>query len=146
MTRRWFIAVMVVVTLAGCQPSHKAAAEPAQYDIDEAFSLGGRQHAVIRGQNLELEFSDVLEDSRCPEKVECFWTGQARIGVRVWGHGVDAPITVEFNTNPAPGQTKKSATVDGYTIELKSLEPYPQTPDDSIPLEDYRATLVVTDG
>jgi hypothetical protein len=26
---------------------------------------------------------------------------------------------------------------------LQSLDPYPQTPDDPIPFEDYRATLVV---
>ena len=143
MTRKFLIAVMVVVALASCQSPHRAGAEPAQYNLDEAFSVGGGQQAVIRGVNLELEFSEVLEDSRCPKKVECFWTGQARIGVRVWGHGVDAPITVEFNTNPAPGQTKQSATVDGYTIHLWSLDPYPDSPDESIPLEDYRATLVV---
>ena len=33
--------------------------------------------------------------------------------------------------------------VDDYTIELKSLDPYPQTPDDRIALEDYTATLLV---
>ena len=30
-----------------------------------------------------------------------------------------------------------------YTIELWSLDPYPQTPDDSLALEDYHASLVV---
>ena len=50
---------------------------------------------------------------------------------------------VEFNTNPAPGQTVKVATVGHYSIELQSLEPNPQTPDDPIAFEDSRATLVV---
>ena len=37
----------------------------------------------------------------------------------------------------------QSVAVDGYTIDLKSLEPYPRTPDDGVALEEYTATLVV---
>lgn len=32
--------------------------------------------------------------------------------------------------------------VGGYVIELRSLDPYPKTPDDSPALTDYSATLV----
>jgi hypothetical protein len=145
MRRKWLVTLVVVLAVAGCRAEHVAGAQPAQYNVDEAFSLAGRQQAVIRGQDLKIEFADVLEDSRCPKKVTCFWTGQARIGLRVW-HAVDTPITVELNTNPAPDRIQQQATVDGYAIELRSLAPYPETPDVSIPLEDYRATLVVQRG
>ena len=37
----------------------------------------------------------------------------------------------------------RTADVDGFTVELKSLEPYPRTPDNGVALEDYTATLVV---
>jgi hypothetical protein len=50
---------------------------------------------------------------------------------------------MEFNTNPAPGQTRQTTEVGAYTVELKSLDPYPQTPDDATALEDYSATLLV---
>jgi hypothetical protein len=50
---------------------------------------------------------------------------------------------VAFNTNPAPGQNVLTAEVAEYVIKLVSLEPYPQTPEDVIPLEQYRATLEV---
>jgi hypothetical protein len=73
--------------------------------------------------------------------VKCFWTGQARVAVAVQPDGT-GPTTVEFNTNPAPGQTVKTANVGPYSVELQSLDPYPQTPD-PIALEDYRARLVV---
>jgi hypothetical protein len=53
---------------------------------------------------------------------------------------------VEFNTNPAPGQTVTVATVGRYSVELQSLDPYPQTPENPIPFEDYRAALVVRKG
>lgn len=110
--------------------------------LDQEFALHGGQQVTIRGADLRLRFADVLEDSRCPTEVECFWTGQARIAVDaelVQG----APTTLEFNTNPAPGQGRLTNDVGGYTIELKALDPYPKTPDASPELTDYSATLSV---
>jgi hypothetical protein len=101
------------------------------------------QDAVITGENLRLHFDEVLEDSRCPAQVECVWTGQARIAVVVHA-AASTPITVAFNTNPAPGQNAQTAQVGEYKITLLSLEPYPQTPEDPIDLEQYRATLEVS--
>jgi hypothetical protein len=53
------------------------------------------------------------------------------------------PTTVEFNTNPAPGQAAMHAAVGQYGVELLSLDPYPQTPEAPIRFEDYRASLVI---
>ena len=50
---------------------------------------------------------------------------------------------MEFNSNAAPGETVKEAEVGQYRVELLFLEPYPRRPEDAIPFEDYRATLVV---
>jgi hypothetical protein len=88
-----------------------------------------------------LHFTDV-ENSRCPTDVECFWTGQARITVDA-EPDQNAPASLEFNTNPAPGQGTLTNDVGGYAIELRSLDPYPKTPDDSPALTDYSATLVM---
>jgi hypothetical protein len=142
MTKIWLGGLMLFgVSLVGCQLNQKADADPASYTVNEAFGLGGGREAVIQGENLRLRFDDVLEDSRCPKGVECFWTGQARIAIRVLQAGDST--TLEFNTNPAPGQNRQSIPMGEYTIQLWSLDPYPQTPDDSPALEDYRASLVV---
>lgn len=95
---------------------------------------------MIAGR-LRLNFAEVLEDSRCPAAVACFWTGQARIRL-IAQSGASAPTSVEFNTNPAPGLSNTSVRVGGYQVTLNSLDPYPQRPE-PIPFEDYRATLVV---
>jgi hypothetical protein len=137
----WLAAVVLVLALAGCQ-SHQAQADPVESGLDQEFNLYGGQEATISGANLSLRFTDVIEDSRCPTQVECVWTGQARIAV-VATQGQAEPTTMEFNTNPAPGQTRQTAEVGAYTVELKSLDPYPQTPDDATALEDYSATLLV---
>ncbi|MBJ7340169.1 MAG: hypothetical protein JHC64_20870 [Mycolicibacterium sp.] len=132
------------LALAGCQ-ADRATAEPAAFDLNQVFTLGGGRDASINGEDLRLHFADVLEDSRCPERVECFWTGQARVAI-VADSDRGEPDTMEFNTNPAPGQTISMVRAGDYTVEMRSLEPYPQTPDQPIELPEYRVTLRVTKG
>ena len=139
---RWLIVAVLALAMTACQASRKADADPVEFALGQQFPLSGGQEATIAGENLRVRFTDVLEDSRCPTEVECFWTGQARIAAAVEPAGREATI-VDFNTNPAPGQNVQSVAVDGYTIDLKSLEPYPRTPDDGVALEEYTATLVV---
>jgi hypothetical protein len=130
-------AVAVSLLAAGCQV---ASADPG---LDRDFTLGGGQETSVDG--LRVRFADVLEDSRCPARVACFWSGQARLTVVAQPEGAP-PTTVEFNTNPAPGQSVSSGQVGDYTVTMRLLQPYPQTPEDVTPLEDYRITLSVAKG
>jgi hypothetical protein len=138
----WLFAVLLALALMGCHVDEPARADVPEFSLNEPLTLSGGQDGLIPRENLRLRFAEVLEDSRCPTQVECFWTGQARIAIAVQPGDSDS-TTVEFNTNPAPGQTVKVADVRQYRIELLSLEPYPQTPEDPIPFEDYRASLIV---
>ncbi|MGX9788583.1 hypothetical protein [Mycobacterium sp. MMS18-G62] len=140
----WVCAFVVLFGLAltACHTGQEARADAPEANLNEPFALGGGQEAVIASENLRVRFEQVLEDSRCPARVKCVWTGQARIAVVVQPN-TSVPSTVTFNTNPAPGQTVDVVAVGEYTIELQSLDPYPQSPEDPIPFEDYRATLVV---
>lgn len=138
----WPFMVLLALALIGCQVNEAARADAPGFNLNEPFTLSGGQEGLIAGENLRLRFDQVLEDSRCPTRVSCVWTGQARITVTVRPDGNGA-TTVEFNTNPAPGRTVSTAHVGPYGIELQSLEPYPQSPEDPIPFGDYRATLVV---
>jgi hypothetical protein len=142
MIRAWLVATVLVVALMGCQHAKEARADDVEFHLNEAFALAGGQDAVITGEKLRLHFDEVLEDSRCPTQVECVWTGQARIAIVVQ-LGESAPKTLAFNTNPAPGQNLQAAQVGEYMIKLLSLEPNPQTPEDAVALEQYRATLEV---
>lgn len=140
MTRLWVGLCAALLALPGCHVD--ARADAPEFNLNDPFTLAGGQEGLIANESLRLRFTDVLEDSRCPTQVECFWTGQARISVSVQPES-GGSTTVEFNTNPAPGQTAKQADVGQYSIELISLEPYPQTPEQPIPFGDYRASLTV---
>ncbi len=137
--------MLLAVAVAGCQVSREADADPVTFALGQEFTIGGGQEAVFGGDDLRVRFSELLEDSRCPTEVECFWTGQARIAVVVQPTG-RRTTTAYFNTNPAPGENVSTVRADRYAIELKKLEPYPRTPDDPIPFSDYCATLLVTAG
>jgi hypothetical protein len=141
MMKTWLAALALGLALVSCHTEH-AAAQPLEINLNQVFTLKGGQEATINGEDLRLRFDKVLEDSRCPKMVECFWTGQARIALLVEPTG-RGETTLEFNTNPAPGLNNQTARLDEFTITMKSLEPYPQTPDESIALEDYEATLTV---
>jgi hypothetical protein len=137
----WPLAVLLGLALMSCHINEPARADVPEFNLNEPFTLAGGQEGLIASEKLRLGFAAVLEDSRCPTQVECFWTGQARIAISV-DPEASSSTKVEFNTNPAPGQTVKVAQVGPYSIELQSLDPYPQTPD-AIAFEDYRATLMV---
>jgi hypothetical protein len=138
----WPFVVLLGVALMGCHVDGAARADVPEFGLNEAFTLSGGQEGLIASEGLRLRFAEVVEDSRCPTQVNCFWTGQARIALDVQPDRIGS-TRVEFNTNPAPGQTVTAATVGQYSIELQSLDPNPQTPEHPIPFEDYRATLVV---
>jgi len=142
MIRLWQVAMVLAVVLTGCQQAQEARADDVEFHLNEVFVLAGGQDAVIADEKLRMRFDEVLEDSRCPAQVECFWTGQARIAVDVQPAS-STPTRATFNTNPAPDQNVQTAQVGAYVIELISLDPYPQTPDDTFDLEQYRATLEV---
>jgi hypothetical protein len=143
MTTRWAwpFAVLLGLALMSCHVDELAKADVPGSGLNEAFPLSGGHEGLIPSENLRLRFTNVLEDSRCPTQVECFWTGQARIAIAVQPDG--GSTTVELNTNPAAGQTVSEATVGQYSVELQSLDPYPQAAEDPIPVEDNRATLVI---
>ncbi|OBK79425.1 hypothetical protein A5650_08005 [Mycobacterium sp. 1164985.4] len=134
--------MVLVAVAAACHGGLQARADTVEARLDRPFVLAGGRQASLAGEPLRLRFTAVPEDSRCPTEVECFWTGQARVIVMV-DDGRAGEETVEFNTNPAPGQNRQTVQTGDYELTLQALDPYPRTPDDAPPLSEYRATLVV---
>src|SRR5262245_59037767 len=118
------------------QPTSLSTAE-----LDEPFELAGGAETTVGSEGLLLHFESVLEDSRCPTQVECFWSGQARILITASQAGEET-VKLEFNTNPAPDQTVDTLPAYNYSVQLLQLDPYPQTTN-AIPFPDYQAQLLV---
>lgn len=101
----------------------------------QKVSIRAAQQKAVAGTGLKIKFVSVLEDSRCPENVQCIWAGVGRISIEVRKNG-KPPKTFELNTN----QLDKPALYDGVEIGLVSLAPYPRT-STQIPASKYVASF-----
>lgn len=88
------------------------------------------------GGKLRVKFLDVIEDSRCPEGVNCIWAGNARIKIAL--SDGDNSCEYEIETNGS----KQLIEYGGFVIELKSLEPN-RKENDAIAIGDYIATFSI---
>jgi len=128
-------ALMLMAWAMGCS----GAPADVQANIGQEVSLSPGQTVVIQGEQLKIKFLEVVNDSRCPSGVECFWQGEANCLVE---------ITLSGSTQQAvltqPGLTSEPAEKDSQDYELKfNLEPYPEA-GKTIARGDYRLHITVT--
>ena len=93
---------------------------------------------AITGEDMSVKFEAILEDSRCPEGVQCVWAGNARIELAVTKAGEDT-ASLELNTND---RYPVEAHYLDYTITLIDLKPYPKAAEQK-DIENYTATIEI---
>ncbi len=114
-------------------------AAEVQANLGQEFSLSIGQTASIKGEDLQLKFLQVVNDSRCPSNVTCIWQGQASCLVEI-----TYLESVQRVTLVQPGLTEEPSRIDfnDYLIQF-NLTPYPEAGKE-IKKTDYRLQLVVT--
>jgi hypothetical protein len=108
-----------------------------EYEMGQEFTLPVGGEAVIKLQNLRIEFKEVTADSRCPRNVQCVWAGEASYILKVSQRDDSELVAI---TEPA-AEGPVTTVWHGYEI-FTSLEPYPQDPGD-IEASDYRLRMTV---
>jgi len=79
----------------------------------------------IAGTDLSIKYNGIIEDSRCPEGMTCVWSGVAVAEIEVMTPS-SRPRTIQLATTEMESRgLKKSETVYGYDISLKTVSPYP---------------------
>ncbi|HYX13517.1 MAG TPA: hypothetical protein VE944_03950 [Nostoc sp.] len=109
--------------------------------IDTQFYLKYGKTAYLRTENIEIKFSKVIQDSRCPTKVTCIWQGQVIIGLDIIKNGKQVStlmLTLIPGSDALPIQF-----LDKYTVTVKEVSPYPQS-EKAIALKDYIVKIVVS--
>ena len=107
--------------------------------LGEEFLLKIGHSAMIRGEDLEIGFKQVSEDSRCPRDVTCVWEGRVVVVVEICKN--DTSHRTELIQ---PGLTDQAVTAyyEDYTL-LFSVGPYPEEGSDIV-VDDYRLRLTVS--
>lgn len=105
--------------------------KPFQLSIGENFTL--------RGSEIKVNFLRVSQDSRCPMSVNCVSAGEVDILFNVF----NGNRTLEtFTLTKGIDNNNDLRTLEGYEIELVSVDPYPEYPN-SIESSDYVLTMSV---
>ncbi|AEE19381.1 hypothetical protein JM84_0256 [Dokdonia sp. Hel_I_63] len=78
------------------------------------------QSTIIEGTSLRLV--NVIEDSRCPQGVDCIWAGNAKVVVELTSES-GKKTTKEIILNG--GRVAPIYSEDGLVISIKGLAPYP---------------------
>ena len=106
--------------------------------LGQEFEMKIDQEALLEGEGLTVRFDSVLEDSRCPEGVDCIWSGNAKIRLKP-SKQKQTPATIELNTDAGA----KSSPYLNYEIKLVGLKPRPKA-DAKVQPDEYKVTLIVT--
>jgi hypothetical protein len=127
MIARSLLFSILAVALAACGRDGSAA------DLDAPIQLAPGQSAVFEEQALEVEFTGIESDSRCPTDVTCVWAGEVIVQLAVRSGGK--------TTQQAVKETQSTA-VDGYTVTILQVLPA-RSSSQRIAPADYRVTLKV---
>ena len=97
--------------------------------FDEEFELSLGDTALLADTDIEITFSVVTGDSRCPSDVVCITAGQATILLLI-----RYPVAISNNIVasipgliPTPYRGNEKLPIDGVRIKLLRLSPYPDT-------------------
>jgi hypothetical protein len=106
--------------------------------LNQEFDLPFGHKAVLKPEELEIVFSSVVEDSRCPKGEQCITSGNGAIELAV-RKAAKSAVIIKLNTEKEP----QEELVEGSDIKLLDLKPYPGKGKTGSP-QDYVATLLVT--
>jgi hypothetical protein len=108
-------------------------------DLGQEFSLHIGKSANIRGEQLQVKFLEITEDSRCPTGVVCVWEG--RVSGRVEITYLESIHNLVL-TEPGSTSWPSEITFGDYKI-IYHIEPYPQAGIEIVK-EEYSLELTVS--
>lgn len=104
----------------------------ASVALPTTVTLAIGESVLVDSVDVEVTFSSVAEDSRCPVDVTCVWAGRAVVALAISGSAGGAS-TIELEV----GQWRE---VEGLRLTATALDPRPREGEEIRP-EDYRLEL-----
>ncbi len=87
----------------------------------EFLKLGALK--AIKGTDFSIQFTELLEDSRCPSGTQCIWAGQVTVGINILKGD---EVIRSFNLSLKPGaENLKSKIFKNRLFSLLEVTPYP---------------------
>ncbi len=135
--------LIIIIVIVGVQcartseptsPNNNTLSLSKQFD-SAAVNLNVGE-AITINQKFKIKFQNVTGDSRCPVDVTCVWEGNAEMELTLTND--EKTETKILNTTLEP----RSLIFEGYSIELRTLNPLPRSTVQINPKE-YNIDLVI---
>ena len=120
------VALAVLLSAAAACSSTQIATEPIVLSQSEAAdSVKVRVGQVIVVDGIRVHFTSVESDSRCAADVVCVWAGDAvaNFAVALDCECRAAAVALALHVNLEP----RSGTAYGHRVEIRGLQPYPNS-------------------
>ena len=104
---------------------------PHEAVLGTPFVVKAGETVTFLDARLQVKLDAVLDDSRCPKNVKCFWEGNAR--VRFILTLDNAPIPIVLNTSRKIGPREDAIAGSPYRLRLDSLGSEPVDPANEYP-------------
>ncbi len=148
--KKIIVIILLLVCLTACGIA--TPLPPVSADVGAKFTLEPGQSALISGADFEITFVGVAGDGRCPLLIECAMSGPVTVTISIKsGANVNGEFqltTFTDNDGSVPPMDFEGMTpqveLNGYSIRLASLLPFPQRSVAEIRDDEYRAAFVVS--
>lgn len=111
----------VILLMSNCTTQSQAQTSESG---NNTITIGINKTAKIPNSKINLEFKNIVEDSRCPIDVTCVWEGIAIVYVNV-NSGKQTEDFQVATRDFQPKSANKSFSFSGYRFTLTDLKPYP---------------------
>ncbi len=109
--------------------------------LNSDFKIKYGRSVYLPDENLFISFQDVVEESRCPEGLECFWQGTAKIKLFI-RQGKDT-LTDTVETYLPHSIVSIGPINNSNLFDVKDVEPYPKQ-NVKVDISNYVLTLNVS--
>lgn len=139
--------LLAAILLAGCELlSPGSSSESTQTVLSDGETVEIEEGSAVRlgADGPFLYFASVVDDSRCPIGLMCFWEGRASVEFQLAAPGRDTRDFVATIPGlvPNPYEANEEILADGFVVKLLALDPYPNE-DNPAPPQPYRAVLMI---
>jgi len=109
------------------------------FKLNDTLEIPYKTSFTNQENQLTIYFDSVIEDSRCPLNMLCYWAGNAVVSFEV---------TFQENCNDSIVLNtfydfRNDTVINGFRFNLIGLKPYPEN-DNPIPQNEYIAVIKVT--
>jgi hypothetical protein len=105
--------------------------------LDEVFALPYGQGVNVAEEGMNIYFTGVPENSRCPRDIACYCPGQVSVIIQV-----ENDDTIESHVFTMIDDQRVTQNLGEYIVSLLSVRPYTEIHDPPVP-EGYVVELIV---